>query len=126
MAPELVQEQPYDEKIDIWSLGIILYELYYGKPPFYTNSIYTLIQMIIKDPITWADPISDEFKDFLSQMLQKNPAKRPSYKELLSHPFISNVNLQLFNNTFFQYKSDQFSCAQRARNFKFPPNFKWI
>ncbi|KAH0792668.1 AGC family protein kinase [Histomonas meleagridis] len=123
MAPELVQEQPYDEKIDIWSLGIILYELYYGKPPFYTNSIYTLIQMISKESIAWIDPISDSFKDFLSKMLQKDPTKRPSCKELLSHPFIANVKLQPFDDTFFQYKSDQFSSAlQDPEISNFHPN----
>lgn len=40
MAPELVQEQPYNHTVDLWSLGVILYELFVGQPPFYTNSIY--------------------------------------------------------------------------------------
>ena len=51
MAPELVQEQPYNHTVDLWSLGVILYELFVGQPPFYTNSIYSLIQHIIKDPV---------------------------------------------------------------------------
>lgn len=49
MAPELVQEQPYNHAADLWSLGVILYELYYGSPPFYTSNIYSLIQLIVKD-----------------------------------------------------------------------------
>lgn len=48
MAPELVQEQPYNHTVDLWSLGVILYELYVGQPPFYTNSIYSLIHHIVK------------------------------------------------------------------------------
>lgn len=48
MAPELVQEQPYNHSVDLWSLGVILYELFVGQPPFYTNSIYTLIHHIVK------------------------------------------------------------------------------
>ena len=51
MAPELVQEKPYNHTADLWSLGVILYELFVGQPPFYTNSIYTLIQLIIKEPV---------------------------------------------------------------------------
>ncbi len=34
------QEQPYNHTVDLWSLGVILFELYVGQPPFYTNSIY--------------------------------------------------------------------------------------
>jgi fused-like protein len=48
MAPELVLERPYDHTADLWSLGVILYELYVGTPPFYTNNIYTLINRIVK------------------------------------------------------------------------------
>ena len=48
MAPELVQEQPYNHAADLWSLGVILYELFVGQPPFYTNSLYTLIHHIVK------------------------------------------------------------------------------
>jgi len=43
MAPELVQEQPYDHTVDLWSLGVILYELFRGEPPFYTNNIIALV-----------------------------------------------------------------------------------
>ena len=51
MAPELVQEQPYNHLADLWSLGVIMYELYYGSPPFYTSNIYSLIQLIVKDEV---------------------------------------------------------------------------
>ena len=111
MAPELVQEQRYDEKIDTWSLGIILYELYYGQPPFYTNSIYKLIQMIVNDDIQWPGPISKEFQNFLLRMLQKNPEQRASCEDLLLDPFIINVNLNEFDDKLYQFKSKQFDEA---------------
>ena len=62
MAPELVQEQPYNHTVDLWSLGVILYELFVGQPPFYTNSIYSLIQKIVTRPVTVAGGISPPFK----------------------------------------------------------------
>lgn len=49
----------------MWSLGVILYELYVGQPPFYTNSIYSLIAHIVKDPVKFPTNISPEFKSFL-------------------------------------------------------------
>ena len=49
MAPELVQEKPYDHTADLWSLGCILYELFCGQPPFYTTSIFQLVSLIIQD-----------------------------------------------------------------------------
>lgn len=45
--------------------GVILYELYVGQPPFYTNSIYSLINHIVKDPVKYPTDISKDFKTFL-------------------------------------------------------------
>lgn len=91
MAPELVQEQPYNYTVDLWSLGVILYELYVGQPPFYTNSIYSLIQHIIKDPVKFPTNISPQFKSFLRGLLNKKPAERLSWPALLEHPFITSA-----------------------------------
>lgn len=111
MAPELVQEQPYNEKVDIWALGTILYELYYGQPPFYTNSIYKLIQMIVNSPISFPGKISEDFKSFLLEMLQKDPSKRATCNELLKHPFIAGVELAKFDDRVYRFKSTQFEKA---------------
>jgi serine/threonine protein kinase len=88
MAPELVQEQPYNHTVDLWSLGVILFELFTGEPPFYTTSIYSLVKAIIQDNIKWPKRISKDFKSFLSGLLDKDPKKRLDWPELAQHPFV--------------------------------------
>ena len=88
MAPELVQELPYNHTVDLWSLGVIIYELFVGQPPFYTNSIYTLIHLIVKDPVKFPDTMSADFKSFLQGLLNKTPSERLTWPDLLRHPFV--------------------------------------
>ncbi|KMZ62914.1 hypothetical protein ZOSMA_43G00950 [Zostera marina] len=88
MAPELVREQPYNHTADLWSLGVILYELFVGQPPFYTNSVYALVRHIVKDPVKYPDNMSANFKSFLQGLLNKVPQNRLTWPSLLEHPFV--------------------------------------
>ncbi|XVF75639.1 hypothetical protein PTKIN_Ptkin13bG0203400 [Pterospermum kingtungense] len=91
MAPELVREQPYNHSVDLWSLGVILYELFVGQPPFYTNSVYALIRHIVKDPVKYPEEMSASFKSFLKGLLNKEPQKRLTWPALLKHPFVKET-----------------------------------
>ena len=71
MAPELLQKYPYNGSTDVWSLGVILYELYVGQPPFYTNNFTTLMNKIIKENVKYPDTMGREFKEFLKGLLIK-------------------------------------------------------
>jgi len=96
--PERAQNMPFDYRSDIWNLGITLFVLRVGNLPFsYTNAT-THFQ--IRDAIERLDIeeilkqhshlISPQFADFLEKCLQKDPSKRATAEELVSHPFISN------------------------------------
>ncbi|XP_046965281.1 serine/threonine-protein kinase fused [Vanessa cardui] len=89
MAPELIDEKPYDHQADLWSLGCIVYELMAGQPPFCTMSIWQLVRMIRHKPVQWPSFISPEARSFLQGLLHKDPAKRMSWPEILEHPFIA-------------------------------------
>jgi len=95
MAPELVQEQPYNHSVDLWSFGIILYELFVGEPPFYSNKLNSLIQLIIKNTVKYPENMSPEFKSFLQGLLQKEPNKRMGWPDLLEHPFLQKTNVDM-------------------------------
>ena len=89
-APEMVHDKDYDEKIDIWSLGILIYELVFEDPPYieYDSSVVpTLIRLMGKPPYLGA-AVSPSLKDFLDSCFEINPAKRPSALALLKHPFL--------------------------------------
>uniref|UniRef100_A0A8C1QT12 non-specific serine/threonine protein kinase n=1 Tax=Cyprinus carpio TaxID=7962 RepID=A0A8C1QT12_CYPCA len=116
MSPELVEEKPYDHSADLWSLGCILYELHTGAPPFYTNSIFQLVQLIVRDPVKWPDNMSQDCLSFLKGLLMKDPEKRLSWPDLLHHPFVADGVLSedclvfLSSYPFFMYTYLQTRC----------------
>ncbi|ODN04940.1 Serine/threonine-protein kinase 36, partial [Orchesella cincta] len=65
MAPEIVNEKPYDHNADLWSLGCILYELLKGDPPFFTNNIIELVSKIRNKSIDWPQNTNDYCLSFL-------------------------------------------------------------
>ena len=88
MAPEVVQEQPYNHTADLWSLGVILYELATGTPPFSAANLLTLVEHISKDPVRYPEMIQGDFKHLLKGLLNKDPTLRLGWPDLVNHPFI--------------------------------------
>ncbi|XP_033610342.1 serine/threonine-protein kinase fused isoform X2 [Cryptotermes secundus] len=90
MAPELIEEKPYDQNADLWSLGCIIYELLVGSPPFCTSSILHLVRLIRHEAVKWPDFISPTCQSFIQGLLQKDPKQRLTWPQLLDHPFVKN------------------------------------
>jgi serine/threonine protein kinase len=97
MAPELVSNKPYNEKVDVWSLGVITYQLLSGKTPFESRNIKKIDFNIKHKPIKFEtkngefwDDISEEAKEFILACLERNPDKRPSVATLFKQPWIQN------------------------------------
>ena len=100
IAPEVLNNN-YDEKCDMWSCGIILYVMLSGEPPFYgetDNEIYNEIlhSDVRFDQKVWEN-ISNEAKDLILKLLNKDHMKRSSAVEALQHPWIQNIDTEKIN-----------------------------
>jgi len=94
MAPELIQRIPYNEKVDVWSIGITVVEILNGKPPFYElDPREALDAIVLKGVRGLTDPkLSDVIKDFVNRScLCPNPDDRASTTQLLAHPFLATA-----------------------------------
>ena len=91
MAPEIIKKQKYDETIDIWSLGVLLFELVHSYSPFYSEDldIKKIGSNIIKNKLIFKEGLSDEYKDLVKKILIKDSEKRIKIEEIYQHSFMT-------------------------------------
>ncbi|XP_012283262.1 serine/threonine-protein kinase 10 [Orussus abietinus] len=115
MAPEVVlcetfRDNPYDFKVDIWSLGITLIEFAQMEPPNHEMSPMRVLLKIQKsDPPKLDQPgkWSKDFHDFIAKALTKDPTARPTAEELLKHAFINrDLDSKPIRDLLLEYKAD--------------------
>uniref|UniRef100_A0A8C5S9P6 Serine/threonine-protein kinase ULK3 n=1 Tax=Laticauda laticaudata TaxID=8630 RepID=A0A8C5S9P6_LATLA len=91
MAPEMVCSRQYDARVDLWSVGVILYEALFGRPPFASKSFTELEEKIrSSQPVELPSRprLSPECRDLLQRLLQRDPQQRISFQAFFAHPFV--------------------------------------
>lgn len=100
MAPEVVKQEPYTRKADIWSLGCLIVEMLTGEHPFPTlNQMQAIFKIGSSASPTIPDDISDNAKDFLRQTFETDHAARPSAAVLERSAFIAQLAAETNSST---------------------------
>nr|XP_025840712.1 serine/threonine-protein kinase ULK3 isoform X1 [Vulpes vulpes] len=91
MAPEMVCQRQYDARVDLWSVGVILYEALFGQPPFASRSFTELEEKIRSNRVIelpLRPPLSRDCRDLLQRLLERDPNRRISFQDFFAHPWV--------------------------------------
>ena len=89
LSPEILLEKEHNEAVDIWCIGVLLFELVTADVPFQGDDIDTLKENILKLKITWPKDINTDAKNLIMKILKLDPRQRLSLEDMLKHPFIT-------------------------------------
>ena len=98
LSPELLLGQGHNRPADWWSLGVLIYEMIYGVPPFYSSNVQNMYKKIVREPVIFKSDlhVSDLCKDLINNLLHKDQKTRLGSQadslEVLSHPWFANLD----------------------------------
>ncbi|KAI1265677.1 Pkinase-domain-containing protein [Xylariaceae sp. FL1019] len=97
LAPELLMGQGYNKTVDWWTLGVLLYEMLTGLPPFYDENTNEMYRKILSEPLHFpgADVVPPAAKDLLTKLLNRKPEERLGANgsaEIKAHPFFHAID----------------------------------
>jgi len=93
MPPQILNDEDYNYKCDVWSTGIVFYETLFGKRPWDGYSDKDLYRNITMKPLSFPKKVSEDIKDLLQRMLTVKEHERISWKEVFDHPALKNIKI---------------------------------
>ncbi|KAJ4761868.1 Protein kinase KIPK [Rhynchospora pubera] len=94
VAPEIIQGKGHEFSVDWWGLGVVLYEMLYGRTPFRgLNRKETFYRVLVKEPELVGE--QTPLRDLIRRLLEKDPDKRITCQEIKEHEFFRGVNWEL-------------------------------
>jgi serine/threonine protein kinase len=91
MAPEMIFRSEYDYRVDVWAVGVLLYELLHGTAPFKGKSIEEVQESMLKGCYEINPKLSDSVKHLIEQILQFKPEERLSLEAISQHPWMKEM-----------------------------------
>jgi calcium-dependent protein kinase len=124
VAPEVLNNN-YNEKCDMWSLGVIMYILLYGVPPFYGNNDEEIYEKVMKGEFDFKNDkysiiISNQARDLIKCLIEKDIKKRLSSSQALEHEWIRSLDIDCRNSYSSTETTDSkiiLKVSQNLRNF---------
>lgn len=94
LSPEILLGQGYSKAVDWWTLGVLLYEMLTGLPPFYSEDVNEMYRKILQDPLRFPEDVHPDARSLLTLLLQRDPAQRlgsgsAGAAAIKSHPFFA-------------------------------------
>lgn len=124
LPPEVLDRTGHGTSVDWWALGMVLYEMLTGLPPWYTRNRQKLFDRLRRAPLTFPDIVMPNARHLICSLLQRNPAERlgsKNAKEVRDHPFFAEINWQdLYDRkvTSLFNPCHQISDLEETRNFE--------
>uniref|UniRef100_A0A9J7WW49 non-specific serine/threonine protein kinase n=2 Tax=Cyprinus carpio TaxID=7962 RepID=A0A9J7WW49_CYPCA len=88
LPPEMIEGKTHDEKVDLWSLGVLCYEFLVGRPPFETKSHEETYRKISRVEFTYPAHVSEGSRDLINRLLKHNPMHRLPIQGVMVHPWV--------------------------------------
>lgn len=88
LPPEMIEGKEHDDTVDIWSLGILLFEFLTGNPPFEAEGHNATYRRIVKVDLRFPDYVPSDARDLISKLLKKDPKARMPLDQIPEHPWI--------------------------------------
>ncbi|KAI8342043.1 kinase-like domain-containing protein [Chlamydoabsidia padenii] len=98
LAPEMIRSQGYTRAVDWWSLGVLIFEMLVGKPPFEDKNPVNLYEKILDCRIDWPEDINPVLKDLLLGLLTPDVEKRygtTTDRDIKQHPWFASIDFDL-------------------------------
>jgi len=123
LAPEIIRGEEYNKAVDWWSLGILIYEMMTGIPPFYSKKEDIMYERIVTEDLNYPDFFSADAKDLLTKLLNRDPQERlQETTAIKNHPFFKNIDFdklkkKKYHLLFFPMYKAQMMLVTLMKNF---------